>query len=232
MMIDAMDDQRWPATWDATLETPVRCRAARILLLFSVVSTLTVLFALMAFDDAPGELPPTPGKWPVTSALPRSSGRELLVFVHPFCGCTDATVAELAMIPGALLPSAPPPALTFVVFRPGPDSSWTMSALRGKASLLPRARFVWDDRAAEARRFGVKTSGTVLLYEADGRLLFHGGVTGERGHQGDNFGLSALLGSLRNPAPGSAPAIPRTSAVFGCAIGATAGRNTGILVTP
>jgi hypothetical protein len=75
-----------------------------------------------------------------------------------------------------------------------------------------------DDGGVEARRFGVKTSGTVLLYSALGRLLFHGGITGSRGHEGDNYGITRLAAALRGGAGDTA--VPVVSRVFGCALGA------------
>ena len=49
-----------------------------------------------------------------------------------------------------------------------------------------------DDDGAEARRFGAETSGQTLLYDARGALAFSGGITGARGHAGDNAGRASL----------------------------------------
>jgi hypothetical protein len=70
---------------------------------------------------------------------------------------------------------------------------------------------VRDDRGVEAERFGTSTSGQTLLYSADGRLLFSGGITGSRGHAGDNEGRDGLVALLTRAGSG------RTRAsVFGC----------------
>ncbi len=65
----------------------------------------------------------------------------------------------------------------------------------------------------EAQRFHAHTSGETLLYNASGKLLFQGGITGRRGHEGDNAGRAACLSLLTSErAPLShAP-------VFGCAL--------------
>jgi len=69
-----------------------------------------------------------------------------------------------------------------------------------------------DEDGAEAARFGAATSGTVALYR-DGKLLFNGGITPARGHEGDSFGKERLVSLLttgkadRNDAP-----------VFGCSL--------------
>lgn len=68
-----------------------------------------------------------------------------------------------------------------------------------------------DDNGAEANRFHAATSGQTLLYDAAGRLLFSGGITGSRGHSGDNAGQTAIV-SLVNS---GAAELTETS-VFGC----------------
>jgi hypothetical protein len=72
---------------------------------------------------------------------------------------------------------------------------------------------VADDGGVESQRFGALSSGQALLYGADGRLLFAGGITESRGHQGDNAGESAIaalvLGAGRSGQSSSTP-------VYGC----------------
>ena len=41
-------------------------------------------------------------------------------------------------------------------------------------------------------RFGARISGSCLLYDSDGRLSFHGGMTASRGHEGENQGRSSI----------------------------------------
>ena len=49
-----------------------------------------------------------------------------------------------------------------------------------------------DQEGFEAKNFQSTTSGYVLLYDANGRLLFQGGITGSRGHSGENSGRDAI----------------------------------------
>ena len=72
---------------------------------------------------------------------------------------------------------------------------------------------VHDASGVEAARFGAGTSGAVLLYSSDGTLLFAGGITPARGHQGDSFGRQRLLALLDGAA-----ADRRDAPVFGCAL--------------
>jgi len=187
----------------------------------SAAASLTGMLILTASDNTPGAVSAVPRTWPGGSRIERSrSRRELIVFVHPFCGCTEATISELAKLP-PLNPAYPDaPAITFAVFRPGRESGWKWTALARSTAALPGAKLRWDDGGVEARRFGAVVSGFVLLYSSENVLMFHGGVTGSRGHEGDNYGLDALRDALKTP-PGRAGAgyTTRGSRTFGCALG-------------
>jgi hypothetical protein len=61
------------------------------------------------------------------------------------------------------------------------------------------------------------TSGQTVLYDNEGALLFSGGITGARGHAGDNAGRTSLVELLNRGAAGRS----RTS-VFGCPLFASA----------
>jgi hypothetical protein len=88
---------------------------------------------------------------------------------------------------------------------------WQGSAIEQDLAELPDVR-IWEDRGgSEGRRFGVATSGHVLLYDAQGRLIFSGGITSARGHRGDNYGRDTVLAQIMG-VTGNRPASP----VFGC----------------
>ena len=71
-----------------------------------------------------------------------------------------------------------------------------------------------DENGVDATVFDAATSGQTLLYDADGRLIFSGGMTGARGHSGDNAGRTALTALLTD----GRSATSQTS-VFGCLLG-------------
>jgi hypothetical protein len=81
---------------------------------------------------------------------------------------------------------------------------------------------VRDDDGREARRFGVEASGETLLYDADGSLLFSGGITAARGHAGDNAGRTELVSLLNHEPSSRTNIVDRTgshrdaTSVFGC----------------
>jgi hypothetical protein len=80
-----------------------------------------------------------------------------------------------------------------------------------------------DPGGEEARRFGVATSGHVLVYDPRGALIFSGGITPGRGVPGVGEGRAAWLGRVLG-ADARCPDDP----VFGCPLAtprSTAGRE-------
>ena len=175
--------------------------------LATAVSGLRVVWA---YDNTPGVVARAPQRWPAVSALTRTMGEPaLVVFAHPQCPCTRASLGEL----GEVLARVRRPLKTFVVFlKPASfEAGWEKTGLWAAAAQLPGAVAVRDDGGAEARAFGVETSGQVLLYDAAGKLRFNGGITGSRGHAGDNPGRTALVALI-----GETAAARNGASVFGC----------------
>jgi hypothetical protein len=167
-------------------------------------------FLLEAHQATPGEVADPPRRWPVDSRLALDPARaNLVLLAHPRCPCTRASLAELervlARCPGSV-------AVHVLFWRPGRSpEGWARTSLWHSAVALPNVRVLDDEDGVEARRFGARTSGHALLYDAKGRLLFSGGLTGSRGHQGDNAGRGSVISLL---ARGRADR-ERTD-VFGC----------------
>jgi hypothetical protein len=93
----------------------------------------------------------------------------------------------------------------------GQATNWVQTDLWFEASAVPGLSVAPDEDGREARRFGTETSGQVVLYGADGRLEFQGGVTLFRGHVGDNPGRTALQALICH-----APTQVTQTPVFGC----------------
>ncbi|MFO0896026.1 MAG: hypothetical protein U0836_01240 [Pirellulales bacterium] len=180
----------------------------------SVVATAAGLHALWAHSYSPGDSAQPPLEWPGESVLTRSTaGPTLLFFVHPRCRCTKVSAAMLA----AAAPATKTSRQTYVVAQTGPEfDAAARGALEEYAAKLG-ARLHMDLEDAERRRFGVHTSGQVVVYDVAGQLAFAGGVTAARGHEGPNPGQAALIALLRDerPAPANWP-------VFGCPLTAEA----------
>jgi hypothetical protein len=179
---------------------------------FSTICTVAGFAALFAFEQTAGAVSNVPSRWPASTVLERRTEHgSLLVFVHPYCSCTVATLHEIATLSADRKSKNERHSTTIVFYRPA-NSGWKPGALWNNAHHdIPDAQTVWDDGGQEAQRFGARTSGYALFYDARGNLLFKGGVTGSRGHEGDNFGI----GELRTAIDSGRPA-RRSSLVFGC----------------
>jgi hypothetical protein len=181
-----------------------------------IACAVSGLYMVWAYDNTPGS-PATPQQaWPAASLLTPGADRPTLVFLaHPQCSCTRASLSELA----EALARAKTPPKTYVVFlKPSsmPDG-WEKTDLWTTAAALPNSTVVRDDDGREAERFGAVTSGQTMLYSADGRLLFSGGITGARAHAGDNAGRSTIVALLN-----ARPATRNSTNVFGCSLFAAA----------
>jgi hypothetical protein len=166
------------------------------------------------FANRPGPAAVAPSEWPVESRLERDpSGPTLVMFAHPRCDCTRASLTELAEL---LARSPSRPATIVALMEPhdaGPD--WRNTSIWRSAEAIPGVVVVRDVDGLEARRFGAKTSGQALLYDRNARLVFAGGTTGARGHVGPNAAFDSLLTMLSNESSSH-----RTASVFGCSLAA------------
>ena len=182
-------------------------------MLLAIAWILTVgwgLSVLWAYENRPGAAAHAPVRWPVESALAPAPDRPTMVFLaHPKCDCTRASIGELAQI---LARTAKAPKVYVLVLRPaGFADGWEKTIIWQRAAALPNVTVLRDDEGIEARRFGVETSGQTLLYDREGSLVFSGGITGARGHAGDNAGESTLVALLTGGLPDR-----HSTSVFGC----------------
>jgi hypothetical protein len=137
-------------------------------------------------------------RWPDDSQLPRIEGRDtMLVFLHPKCPCSRATVAELQRLFASRGNYARPVSLCVVATIPASaQTSWAQTSLVERSLKLDHARLHVDRGGIEAVLFRAEVSGTVMLFDANGALRYAGGITASRGHEGDNAGRDALAGIL------------------------------------
>jgi hypothetical protein len=171
---------------------------------------------LWKYSTTPGHPGMPPPDWPSSAPIPRVNGRVTLVmFAHPRCECTKATLGELAII----MAHAPERVDADVFFYlPGRETSaWARTDLWRSASAISGVRVHEDREAAAAQTFGAFTSGQTLLYDTRGRLLFKGGITAFRGHSGDNAGRSAITALLQGETPGQ-NILPVMTPVLGCSL--------------
>lgn len=95
----------------------------------------------------------------------------------------------------------------------GLESDWEKTDLWQSAALIPGVEVIKDEGGEESARFGAHTSGQTLLYDGRGRLLFAGGITPTRSHQGDSVGRQRIISLVEEGA-----ADRGESAVYGCAL--------------
>lgn len=153
--------------------------------------------------------------WASDSSLLLAGDRPtLLLFIHPRCPCTRATIRELQRtLRDPRIAGSHEPKVIVVASSPADEANeWSATETVRRASALPRAEFYQDIGGKEASRFGAVTSGDVRLFQQDGELLFAGGVTASRGHEGDSVGNVRLYQLLSQPAQSPQPSTP----VFGC----------------
>jgi hypothetical protein len=168
---------------------------------------------ISTYQSSVGESGRAPASWPQAAALhPVKGSPTLLMFVHPQCSCSRASLSELS----ALLEKRQRPISAWViVLKPqGSASSWEQTSLVRQARAIPGVQVVLDEAGAEAARFGARTSGHLVLYGEDGQLQFSGGITGTRGHVGDNRHLQQVINTLAGNGGGQSPFAP----VYGCSL--------------
>jgi hypothetical protein len=180
-------------------------------IVFWVVTMATGLVLNCRFESTAGPRGATGTTWPADSGLPLARDRfTLVVGLHPLCPCSRSTVLGLEQLlagcPGRV-------SVLALLFRSETSDNWDAAPLTRHLESLPDVTLITDPDGREAQRFGIATSGHVLLYRPSGKLLFSGGITRGRGLEGDNPGLEAVLERVRGSSTGLA-----ATDVFGCPI--------------
>jgi len=181
--------------------------ASGILWLLAVAIGIGIVWDYSLSPSTPGI---APVRWPSDSQIQRIPHRATLIMLaHPRCPCTRASIGELALI---MAHSQRRVTAYVLFFKPmGFPDAWVKTGLWHSAAAIPGVNVMIDDTGIEARRFGSITSGQTILYDAEGYLLFSGGITAARGHSGDNAGRSAIISFLTKGA-----ADRNKTFVFGC----------------
>jgi len=114
------------------------------------------------------------------------------MFVHPKCPCSRASINELARLTARCRDRMELTAL-FVV-PPGCPPDWHKTSLWENAIAIPGLQVIADQGGRLATEFGITTSGHCLVYDAEDKLMFSGGITTGRGHEGDSPGRAIVTG--------------------------------------
>ena len=176
----------------------------------AIVAGMLILWSYKSSPGSSGRSHPT--QWPANSQLRRNlNGPTLLMFSHPHCPCTRASMSELARLTARFQKQIK----TLVIFSipEGAPEDWEQTQLVQDAKSVADTKVVFDPYGREAINFGVETSGHVMLYSNEGMLQFSGGITAVRGHEGGSFGQQRIISVLT-----TGRADRYDSPIFGCAL--------------
>jgi hypothetical protein len=189
-------------------------KRTRAILFLSAISWLSLvavgLWLLWGYENTPGVAAESPRQWPADSRIqPAQDHATLVMLAHPHCPCTRASIGELASI----MAHSQGRLSAYVLFiKPkGFSDDWEETDLWQTASNIPGVKVIPDSDGSEARLFHAATSGQTVLYDLHGSLLFSGGITGSRGHFGDNAGQASIVSLVNAELPNRTE-----TSVFGC----------------
>jgi hypothetical protein len=163
----------------------------------------------MHYSNAPGKTGNTPIEWPKNLGINFSTEKPTLaMMVHPRCACSKSSLNELERLVSRF-PNAFDTHIFF--YEPNNEQSWKDSELWIQAKRIQGVKLSQDGDGKMARLFDSYTSGHIVLYDTKGSLLFSGGITSSRGHEGLSTGREEIENYIRNSA------IPQSQTpVFGC----------------
>jgi hypothetical protein len=126
-------------------------------------------------------------EWPSSLEPTDRDGRiRVILFAHPLCPCTRATIAELDEALGSRRTNVNTTIVFVTAGLAEPDiyDSPTVAAARRLLNVTLR----FEDNTAFASRIGATTSGELFVFDGAGKRVFHGGITAGRGHRGRSPG--------------------------------------------
>ncbi len=194
-----------------------RARGESVWLIALFVVWVALMFGaavgVWRYKTTPGESgQAAPARFPDGLGVARQQGKATIVMLaHPKCPCTRASLSELSRLMTELGPRAH--AIVLFITPEGMPKRWAHTESWELAAAITGVSVAADENGALGARFGARTSGHTLVYDAAGVLVFSGGITSARGHAGDNLGRERILSALAMPA-----GVPRSAEVFGCSL--------------
>jgi hypothetical protein len=137
-----------------------------------------------------------PASWVENPYVTRASDRAtVLVFVHPRCPCSRATLRELER---DLVSGAPSEVHVFFVQPRGAAAGFEQGPLWDQATSIKGVKVHVDAGGAFAAQLGAVLSGHVLVFAPNGARTFSGGITPARAHEGESAARQAFVAALSN----------------------------------
>lgn len=153
------------------------------------------LTTIIIYSNTSGDTGEPEAMWNLPAEITLAQDRPtLVVFAHPKCPCTRATFSELERLQSARAGRF----LTQIIFYEPQDSdaSWRDTVLWNAARNYLDTTVHADPAGTIIDAAGARTSGTVALYSPEGALLYWGGITMARGHEGGNAGIDTIIALL------------------------------------
>ena len=142
------------------------------------------MWLLADYASRPGAVGKIPQTRPHSTQLESSKATQILLFYHPHCPCTSSTVANLTQLRQEL---KKPFRLVAFAYCPTKEAdSWIESEITDSLRQIPNIVIRIDRGGSSAQSFEIVTSGHCLVYNETGHLIFSGGLTPLRGHQGQS----------------------------------------------
>lgn len=169
------------------------------------------LFQMASYSTRNDHISQPPKLWPLATEIKAVPTPSLIVFLHPHCPCSVATVRELERMMPKLINRV---RVVAVFIQPETESEeWVQTSLYFKAKRITGVRVITDYNYKEADAFDAQVSGQAFFYNQNGVLVLAGGLTPARGHEGESVGQSVILNFL----DGRTSEVSRAQA-FGCAL--------------
>jgi hypothetical protein len=184
----------------------MRAGVAHLFVILWIALIGCVYIVFLKYKEKPGELSPSPAS--LSDGAPRLRA-EMRMFVHPLCPCSQAGLKELAFVLNRMSCAVD----TEVIFVCPKEitNGCEQTLLWRQAERITGVVVRHDPGGLLAKRFGVRTSGQVIVHDRAGVCVFCGGITSGRGHAGDNPGRRGLIAILKGEC-----AYPLQTPVFGC----------------
>lgn len=161
---------------------------------FSLVTAIA--YGLTVYASWGGNIIKPPLVFPHNQIINLKDKPTMIIFFHPQCSCSDATLGELER----LMPNLQNKVDVHLVFYQPEDKrgDWLKSSLWNSANELKKASIHIDVAGVLAKTFNVENSGQTFIYDKDQSLKFSGGITPARGHRGDSRGRDWILSWISN----------------------------------
>src|SRR5712692_3003643 len=126
---------------------------------------------LASYENAPGVAAAAPSRWPTDSLIKPAPDRATLVMLtHPQCPCTRASIEELDKLMAHCQGRVD--AYVLLLKPDGSSDEWVNTDMLKNGQRTPVVRVRVDEEGDDAHYFQAAILGQVILYGADGRLLF------------------------------------------------------------